>query len=367
MSQQQLNWQRAVIKVGSALIAPEGNGCKTEYLLALARFIIQSRKQGKEIVLVSSGSVAAGRNSIASSGQTSIAEKQAMAAVGQTRMMANWARLFDFPCAQILLTHDDLGDRQRFLNAKNTLRELLKNDVLPIINENDSVVTDELKFGDNDNLAALVTLVSDADTLIICTDVDGLYDSDPKANKNAKLLKQVEHISDEIMVLAGDSKSLVGTGGMQSKLRAARKACEQGIQTLIVNGRNSDVFTQLAEGANPGTLFNAHSSRQKAKKNWLKNGLKTKGSIKVDSGAYNALVERGASLLPAGVLAVEGRFEAGYAVQIEYHDKPVAVGLALYNAAEIRKLKGQKSTHIESILGYHNQDVVVHRDDLVLL
>lgn len=367
MTTQEFNWQRAVIKVGSALIAPQGDGCKTEYLLALARFIIQSRANGKEIVLVSSGSVAAGRNAIGFNGHTSIAEKQAMAAVGQTRMMANWARLFDFPCAQILLTHDDIGHRQRFLNIKNTLRELLKNDVLPIINENDSVVTDELKFGDNDNLASLVAMVADAETLIICTDVDGLYDADPKVNPQAKLIKKVERIEPAILQLAGSTRSLVGTGGMQSKLQAANKACQQGIQTLIINGRNSDVFTQLGLGQNPGTLFMPAQSYRKAKKHWLKNSLKAKGKITVDRGAYQAITDRGASLLPAGISVVEGRFEAGDAVEIRFEDNLFAIGLALYSATELKKIRGEKSTAIETLLGYHSQDVAIHRDDLVVL
>ncbi|MDN4502357.1 glutamate 5-kinase [Alteromonadaceae bacterium BrNp21-10] len=367
MTQSAVNWHRAVIKVGSALIAPEGNGCRTEHLLALARFIIQSRENGKEVILVSSGSVAAGRNAIAHGSHVSIAEKQAMAAIGQTRMMANWARLFDFPCAQMLLTHDDMGNRQRYLNIKNTLRELLKNNVLPIINENDTVATQELKFGDNDNLAALVAMVADADTLMICTDVDGLYTANPKTDSSAQLIPRVEKIDNAVMQLAGSVGSSVGTGGMQTKLQAAQKACQQGIQTLIINGHSSVAFEQLYKGQIAGTLFDPLQSRTKAKKHWLKHSLKSKGNVVVDEGAYQAISQRGASLLPAGIVAVNGQFDAGDAVNIEYNGDVFAKGLSLYTAADLQRVKGQKSEAIESILGFSHPDAVLHRDDLVLL
>ncbi|MFT6779348.1 MAG: glutamate 5-kinase, partial [Paraglaciecola sp.] len=225
-----VNWKRAVIKVGSSLIAPNNNQCSQEFLGHIAQFISDSRKQGKEIILVSSGSVAAGKGKIAYKHRPSIAEKQAMAAIGQTQMMANWASLFDFDCAQILLTSDDLHNRTRYVNIKNTLRELLKNNALPIVNENDTVAINELKVGDNDNLAAYTALVAEADTLIICSDVNGLYDADPRSHATAKLIPEVNIIDDSIFQLAGGAGSEVGTGGMQTKIQAAQKCVDSGIQ-----------------------------------------------------------------------------------------------------------------------------------------
>ena len=213
----EVNWKRAVIKVGSSLIAPNNNQCSQEYLKHIAKFISDSRKQGKEVILVSSGSVAAGKGKIAFKHSPSIVEKQAMAAIGQTQMMANWASLFDFDCAQILLTADDLHHRTRYVNIKNTLRELLKNHALPIVNENDTVAINELKVGDNDNLAAYTALVAEADTLIICSDINGLYDADPRNNATAKLIPEVTVIDNSIYRLAGGAGSDIGTGSVVSR------------------------------------------------------------------------------------------------------------------------------------------------------
>ncbi|GAA0359602.1 glutamate 5-kinase [Bowmanella denitrificans] len=360
-------WQRAVIKVGSALIAPDGQGCRTEHLLALAQFINASRRQGKEVVLVSSGAVAAGRNAMPIDGKPTLAQKQAMAAVGQTRMMANWARLFDFPTAQILLTHGDIRDRDRYLNIKSTLRELLAHQIIPIVNENDSVATEELKFGDNDNLGALVALVAEADTLMICTDVDGLYDADPRKNPGAQLLTSVSDVSRDIMALAGGSGSTVGTGGMLTKLQAAKKASANGIQTLIVNGHKTSSYAALGQGQVPGTLFHPALSRSKAKKQWLRHSLKAKGKLQIDSGARQALVTRGASLLPVGILSVEGHFAAGDALEIWHDSELLAIGLSLFDADDLTSIKGAQSQQVEALLGYASHDVAIHRDDLVLL
>lgn len=364
---QQFEWQRAVIKVGSALIAPDGHSCSGRYLLAIARFITASREQGKEVVLVSSGSVAAGRNNFKIQHQPSIAEKQAMAAIGQTQMMANWSRFFDFPCAQLLLTYDDLHNRTRYVNIKNTLRELIRNHALPIINENDTVAVNELKVGDNDNLAAYAALVSQADTLIICSDIDGLYDADPRKQNDANLIPLVGEITPEIYALAGGAGSAVGTGGMQTKLQAADKCTRSGIQTLIVNGHKGEVFDQLLEGQIQGTLFLPVKSRENARGQWLKHTLKSSGRILVDDGAKNALIERGASLLPSGVKEVSGGFKSGEAVQIEFKNKVIAKGLALYSATDLNAIKGLQSDKIESVLGFSLGEAVVHRDDMVLV
>lgn len=361
------NWQRAVIKVGSALIAPDGQNCSGRYLLPLARFITASREQGKEVLLVSSGSVAAGRAKVKYKHHPSIAEKQAMAAIGQTSMMANWARFFDCPCAQVLLTYADLHNRTRYVNIKNTLRELLKNQALPIVNENDTVAINELKVGDNDNLAAYTALVAQADTLIICSDIDGLYDADPRQHPAAKLIPKVAEITPEIHSLAGGAGSVVGTGGMQTKLQAAQKCSQSGIQTLIVNGKKGQVFDVLLEGRINGTLFNPTSARGKARSQWLQHTLKTSGCIHIDAGAARALTNKGASLLPSGITQVKGRFNPGEAVEVVYQDKVMAKGLALYGNKELDFIKGLKSDRIEATLGYSYGEAAIHRDDMVVL
>ena len=362
----QFTWQRAVLKIGSALVAPNGQQCSAQYLLAIAKFITESRRQGKEVVLVSSGSVAAGRSKVKVHHQPTIAEKQAMAAIGQTQMMANWSRFFDFPCAQILLTSDDLRDRTRYVNIKNTLRELLINDALPIVNENDSVAVNEIKVGDNDNLAAYTALVAQADTLIICSDIDGLYDADPRKNNDAKLIPRVNKIDGDIHALAGGAGSSVGTGGMVTKLQAAEKCTQSGIQTLIVNGHSSTVFDKLLTGECPGTLFDAQESPDGARAHWLRHALSSSGKVHVDEGARKALVGHGASLLPSGIVNVEGNFQPGEAVTICFQGEAFAKGLALYNTQDLRAIAGQKSQSIAGILGFTVGEAAIHRDDLVL-
>ena len=359
-------WQRAVIKVGSALIAPEGNECSGRFLLALARFITASREAGKEVILVSSGSVAAGRSKVKIRHNASIAEKQAMAAIGQTLMMANWQRFFDFPCAQVLLTADDLRDRTRYVNIKNTLREILNHQALPVVNENDTVAVNELKVGDNDNLGAYTALVAQADTLIICSDIDGLYTADPRRDPTATLIPTVEKIDANIFGLAGGAGTSVGTGGMRTKIEAAEKCTNSGIQTLIVNGRKGETFDSLLEGSVPGTLFKANSTPSNARRLWLTHTLKTAGTIEIDSGAKEALVKKGASLLPSGITHIRGQFEQGDAIDVVCNGSTIAKGLSLYNAKDLLLIKGKKSKDIASVLGYETADVAIHRDDMVL-
>ncbi|GMM67512.1 glutamate 5-kinase [Alteromonas sp. MTD1] len=359
-------WQRAVIKVGSALIAPEGNECSGRFLLALARFITASREAGKEVILVSSGSVAAGRSKVKIRHNASIAEKQAMAAIGQTLMMANWQRFFDFPCAQVLLTADDLRDRTRYVNIKNTLREILIHQALPVVNENDTVAVNELKVGDNDNLGAYTALVAQADTLIICSDIDGLYTADPRKDPTATLIPTVEKIDATIYGLAGGAGTSVGTGGMRTKIEAAEKCTKSGIQTLIVNGRKGETFDSLLEGSVPGTLFKANSTPSNARRLWLTHTLKTAGTIEIDDGAKEALVKKGASLLPSGITHIHGHFEQGDAVDVVCNGNTIAKGLSLYNAKDLLLIKGKKSKDIASVLGYETADVAIHRDDMVL-
>lgn len=363
-----LTWQRAVLKVGSALIAPQNGDNSSNFMPAIAQFICECRQNKKEIILVSSGSVAAGRAYFSyTHRRLPIPLKQAMAAIGQSRMMAAWQGLFDFPCAQILLTHSDLHNRRRYVNIKNTLRTLREVNCLPIINENDTVSTDELKVGDNDNLAATVATVAEADLLIICSDVDGLYDQDPRKYKNARLLREVPQINKDIYALAADTNNKIATGGMYTKIQAAEKATSHGIDTLIVNGQDNKVFEILLNNKNPGTLFKRRLERVSSKKHWLKHILASQGEISIDNGAVAALAQRGASLLSSGIKTVRGDFEKGDAVMIQNTNNTfVAKGICQYSATELNQIKGVKSTEISSILGYCPSEEIIHRDDLIL-
>ncbi|MGB3725246.1 MAG: glutamate 5-kinase [Glaciecola sp.] len=361
------SWQRAVIKVGSALVAPNAKQCSAQYLQAIADFISASMAQGKEVVLVSSGSVAAGRMHIKSGQRATIAEKQAMAAVGQAKMLANWASLVSIDCAQILLTVDDLAERKRFVNIKNTLEQLIANKVLPIVNENDTVVVDEIKVGDNDNLAAHTAIAAQADCLIICTDVDGLFTENPRSNPHAELIKQVDNIDQSVMDLAGGAGTAIGTGGMITKLQAAQKCTHSGIQTLLVNGTKVGSFDALLKGDSPGTLFlPSASAKSRARQDWLTHTSKVRGQVTIDAGAYHALFHTGASLLAAGITQIKGKFKEGDCVEISYQNEVIGKGLVSYSSTELSRILGCKSEQIEAVLGYHAGEAVVHRDNLVL-
>lgn len=365
-----MNFKRVVIKVGSALVAPDKNGCSGQYLLAIARFITDCHKADKEVILVSSGSVAAGRQLIKhGSPIPSIPTKQAMASVGQMQMMANWQRFFDVPCSQLLITHGDLKDRQRYINIKNTLRILLANNIIPIVNENDTVATDELKVGDNDNLAALVALVSEADCLLILSDVDGVFNKDPRSNSDAIMFNEISEITDELYAMAGSTTNHIATGGMKTKIQAAEKAIENGIDTYILNGSNSNVFEKLLKGENPGTHFIASQAATKAKKHWLKHTLKSNGQILLDQGAVEAVVSKGASLLPSGVQSALGVFVAGDSIDIvnAQTKQVIAKGISQYSQRDLERIRGKKSDAIQNVLGFCPSKVIVHRDDMVVL
>ena len=364
-----MNFNRVVIKVGSALISPDENGCSGKYLLSIARFITECHQLGKEVILVSSGSVAAGRHLIQhGSPIPSIPTKQAMAAVGQMQMMSNWQRFFDVPCSQLLITHADLKNRQRYINIKNTLRALLRNNIIPIVNENDTVATDELKVGDNDNLAALVALVSEADSLLILSDIDGVYNKDPRSNNDAVMLPEIAEITDEVYAMAGCTNNPIATGGMKTKIQAAEKAVENGIETYILNGEKSEVFHRFLNGENPGTRFTPKKAAVKAKKHWLKHILKSSGELFLDAGAVNAVLNQGASLLPAGIVSISGEFDAGESINLVSNENQqvIAKGISQYNERDLKLIKGENSENIQSVLGFCPSKVVMHRDDLVL-
>lgn len=365
-----MDFNRAVIKVGSALVAPTQKGCSGKYTLAIAQFINRCHELGKEIILVSSGGVAAGRSLIHhGSPHLSLATKKAMSSVGQMQMMANWQRFFDIPCSQILITQEDLADRRRFISIKHTIRIQLDNGVLPIVNENDTVASVGSTVGDNDNLAALVAQVCEADSLFILSDIDGVFTKDPNVHDDAVLIPEIEKITDEIYAMAGVSRNHLATGGMKTKIQAAEKAVENGINTYIINGTRSDVFASLLQEKNPGTRFSADKEIITAKKHWLKHSLRSHGKIYLDAGAVNALINKGASLLPSGITSVINKFEAGDSVDLidVKSKKLIAKGISLYNHNDLQRIMGKHSDEISSILGHDEGDVVVHRDDMVIL
>ncbi|WP_269790816.1 glutamate 5-kinase [Stenotrophomonas sp. Iso1] len=366
-------WRRAVLKVGSSLLAADGGGLTPRFALGLAQFVSANVQAGREVVIVSSGAVAAGRAILpkAAEAGAAMAARQALAALGQAQLITLWQRFFERPVAQVLLTHDDLRNRRRYLNARATLNELLALGALPVINENDTVSVDELKLGDNDNLAAIVAALVDADALFIATDIDGLYTADPRSNPLAQPINAVTELTPEVLAMAGGSGSTVGTGGMHTKLQAAAKAGAAGIDTFLFNGRDGDVVRGLAQGRLRGTRLHAGQSRIAARKYWLRHAPVEPGAILVDAGAARALREKGASLLPGGVVGAEGEFRRGDMVEVRLFDpqgqQRIARGVSQYSATDIRRISQHHTREIETILGYNYGDNVVHRDDLVLL
>ncbi|KAF1710448.1 glutamate 5-kinase [Pseudoxanthomonas kalamensis DSM 18571] len=367
------NWRRAVLKVGSSLLAADGGGLTPRFALGLAQFVSASVQAGREVVVVSSGAVAAGRAIIHRGAEagTAMAERQALAALGQAQLIGLWQRFFERPVAQVLLTHDDLRNRRRYLNARATLRELLALGALPVVNENDTVSVDELKLGDNDNLAAIVATLVDADALFIASDIDGLYSANPRLHPDARPIEQVPALTPEIFAMAGDAGSAAGTGGMRTKLDAAAKASASGIETFLFNGTAAATVQALAQGRLTGTRFPPALNRLAARKAWLRHAPVEAGAVVVDAGAAKALGEKGASLLPGGVLTAEGDFRRGDMVEVVVRDgdasRRVARGVVQYSALDIRQIARRHSRDIESVLGYNYGGNIIHRDDLVLL
>ena len=314
------NWKRIVIKVGSALIAPNQNGCSSHYLLGIAQFIVKCRTMGIEVVLVSSGSVAAGAHLFEQEGEINMATKKAMAAAGQSEMMGTWDRLFDFPTAQILVTHGDLRDRERYVSIKETIFSLLDNGILPILNENDTVTTDKLKVGDNDNLSAMIATAANADTLIICSDVDGLYDSNPHENPEAKLLSIVNDINPQIYAMAGGATSAVGTGGMKTKIQAAEKAVAHGIDTYIINGFTEQSFNSLMSGNNPGTHFSPDKQPMQEHLHWMTHTSTAQGEVVVENAFTAELDDDSEQLTSEEIVAVNGDFAVGDTILVRKDD-----------------------------------------------
>ena len=321
--------------------------------------------------MVSSGAVAAGIKRLGWTARPdTMHELQAAAAVGQSELVHTYELAFGkhgLHCAQILLTHADLANRQRYLNARNTLNTLLELGVIPIINENDTVATEEIRFGDNDNLAALVANIVDADVLVLMTDQDGLFTADPRHDPSAELVHEGRAGDEALLALAGEGSAL-GRGGMQTKLNAAEKAALSGTHTLIVNGRHKGVLTELGAGIQVGTLLQADTGKLASRKQWLAMQMRVAGTVTLDDGAVEVISGSGRSLLPVGVTAIEGDFVRGELVScIDGKGREVARGLTNYNADETRKIMGQSSEQIVELLGYVGEAELIHRNNLVLL
>jgi glutamate 5-kinase len=363
--------RRIIIKVGSALVAEADTGAPAaSWLGALAADIVALLSDGAGVVIVSSGAVALGRRALGiEGGALSLAEKQACAAAGQTRLMRAWEAAFEpfgRPVAQALLTPDDTERRRRWLNARATLETLIAAGAIPVVNENDTVATQELRYGDNDRLAARVAQMISADVLVLLSDVDGLYTADPRRDPAARHIPAVALITPEIEAMAGGANAVagVGSGGMRTKIEAAKIAADAGCRTILMHGAEPRPLSRLAAGARH-TLFAARATPQAAYKAWISGSLAPKGVLHVDAGAATALAS-GKSLLPAGVTAIEGRFEKGDAVAIVGPDGgEIARGLARYDGEDAARIKGLKSDAIEAALGYAAGPVLVHADDLV--
>jgi glutamate 5-kinase len=363
--------KRVVVKIGTGALTGTGGHFHRERFEALSDEVALAA-EGRELVVVSSGAIALGVERLGFKGRPSdIPGKQACAAVGQSRLMQAYEEAFakrGRVVAQVLLTHDDVQDRRRYLNARNALRRLLAERAIPIINENDTVSVDELKFGDNDALAGLVAALVEADALIVMSDVEGLCTADPTRDPKAELLTQVEAITPEVLALAGASASAVGTGGMATKVRAAAQATQVGVACVITSGRVSGRLTTVLQGKEVGTLFEPQLSRRSARRAWIAHAVHPRGRLVVDDGARKAVLEAKKSLLPSGIRSVEGEFSVGDPVELVGLDgTSFAKGLVAYASEELKRIAGKKSAQIEQVLGYRSLDEAVHRDDLAVL
>lgn len=360
-----------VVKVGSSLVTAEGRGIDQQALAQWAAQIAQLNKRGVQVIFVSSGAIAEGIKRLGWPRRPkALNELQAAAAVGQMGIAQAYENAFaphNINTAQILLTHEDLSNRTRYLNARSTLRTLLAHGIVPIINENDTVTTDEIKLGDNDTLGALVTNLVEADALVILTDQQGLYDSDPRKNPQARLINRIAAEHPDLESMAGGVGSSVGTGGMYTKVTAAKRAALSGAATVVASGREPDVLVRLIQGDAVGTLFTSEHSRINARKQWLLGQVQLSGRVVVDEGAARAVAEQHASLLPVGCVRAEGHFYRGELVAVvDGGGKEIARGLANYNSSETAKILRTPSAQIERKLGYVMEDELIHRDNMAL-
>ena len=365
--------RRIVIKVGSAVLVSSREGLDHRRIEKLGEEISSIMDQKRDVILVSSGAIVAGfaKLGLKKLKGAPLPLKQAAAAVGQSSLMWMYERTFakhGKKVAQVLLTSEDLANRARFLNARNTVHTLLEHGVVPIINENDTVAVDEIKFGDNDNLSGMVAHLADADLLVILSDIDGLYTSDPGVDPEAERISFVEKVTAEIERGAGDALSVVGTGGMRSKIMTAKRVGAYGVPMVIISGMKSGEIQALFGGEDIGTLFLPKPEKNRSRKHWIAYTAKSSGKIVIDDGGRDALVHKGKSLLPGGVAKVKGSFRSGDCVTcVDLANKEFAKGLTQYSSDDLDKIKGHRTSEIETILGRKDYDEVIHRDDLVIL
>jgi glutamate 5-kinase len=362
--------KRLVVKVGSHVLA-SGRRLDPCRIHHLALQLSSLREEGHDVILVSSGAILAGASHLNwTERPKDVRLKQAAAAVGQSRLMWVYQDAFQFQgetVAQVLLTQEDIRERSRYLNARNTLISLLCLGVIPIINENDTVAVEEIQFGDNDQLSALVANLVDADLLIILTDLDGLFTADPRKNRKASLISVIPEITEDVKVWAGDSSSGVGVGGMSSKVLAAKVATASGIPTIIANGKTEGILREIMTGKATGTLFLPERNRMASRKRWLAFATQSHGTIAVDKGAKSALIRKGKSLLASGVVEAWGDFRPGDVVALLDHERSeFGRGMVNYGVDEVNRIKGCRSNQIQKILGYKHSDEVIHRDNLAV-
>jgi glutamate 5-kinase len=375
--------RRIVVKFGTSVLTAGTPHLSGAQMVELVRQCAECHAQGKDVIVCTSGAIAAGRESLNFPAlPDTVTAKQMLAAVGQSRLMLTWERLFDLyriRVGQILLTREDVQNRQRFLNARDTLQTLLEHRIVPIINENDAVATAEIKVGDNDNLSALLALLSEADLLLLLTDQPGLFTADPRTHPDAELIPEVHTIDETLRALAGGSRSGLGVGGMATKLQAADVARRAGADVVIAAGSAPNVITRAVAGEAAGTRFPRLDTPLENRKRWILAGPRPAGVVMVDEGAAHALQAFGSSLLPAGVVAVEGQFNRGDAVAIHQGERPsqselawaagkeLARGIARYNSRDLESIRGCHSTEISARLGYNYGPAVIHRNDMILL
>lgn len=364
--------KRVVVKIGSSLVSSRESGLQPDRIDRLAEELVALRSADREILIVSSGAIVSGIGKLAlKEYPKSLPVKQAAAAVGQSRLMWAYEKSFErlgVQVAQILLTHHDLADRRRFLNARHTLATLIEFGVIPVINENDTVAVDEIRVGDNDSLAAEVTHLVDADLLVILSDVDGLYTEDPRKDAAAKLIPLITEINEDIERRAGVTTTFGGTGGMATKVRAAKKVAEYGVPTLILNGQTAGLLPRIFSGSSGGSLFLAKGRRLNSRKHWIGYTLRPRGTLTLDQGAVEALTKRGKSLLASGIVSVAGDFEAGDSIScLDPDGKEFARGLVNCSSGILSQITGLKTIEIQQRLGPQEYNEVIHRDNLVIL
>ena len=364
--------EKIVIKLGSSIVTNDGDGLDEKCLSSLIKQISILNSQNKKVILVSSGAIAAGLRKLGVKKRPKVlSELQSAAAVGQMDLVRVYEELFsdnNLISAQILLTHSDLSDRKRYLNARSTIFNLIKNNVIPVINENDTVASEEIRFGDNDSLAAMVANLIEADLLVLLTDQDGLFSSDPRDDNNAKLIRHGYVDDKNLDDLASGTKSTIGTGGMATKILAARRAALSGAHTIIASGKRNNILVDLSNDEDIGTFLQSREVKLVARKKWLADNLKSNGKIYIDQGAEKALIHKGKSLLAAGVTKVIGTFDRGEVIQcVNESGHEILKGLVNYNSEEVKKIIGVSSDKIELILGYVNESSLIHRDNMIII